>query len=239
LLRDGSIVQAMAMLGVAFAPNAWFAVPPMVVAGAAWITVVNTLTVAAQLSLPDWVRARGMSMYQMAIMGASAVSAALWGKVADLSDLQWALAGAAATGTVLLFFTQRMHTGLDEEADLTPSRILKEPEPAYPIGHDRGPVMVTIEYSVDLARIEEFKAVMRASRVNRLQKGALSWSLFHDVNEPTRFVEYFLDESWADHLRRFERMTAADNELRERRQSFHVGAEPPKVERYVAESLVR
>lgn len=239
LLRDGTLVQAVTMVAVGFAPNAWVAVPAMAVAGAAWITVVNTLTVAAQLSLPDWVRARGMSMYQMAIMGASAVSAALWGKVADLSDLHWALLGAAVTGTILLLATHRMHTGLTEAEDLTPSRILKEPEPAYPIGHDRGPVMVTIEYLVDLARIEEFKGVMSESRINRLQKGALSWGLFHDTTNPSRFVEYFLDESWADHLRRFERMTSADNELRERRSSFHVGTEPPKVDRFVAEQVAR
>ena len=50
--------------------------------GMAWITVANSLTVSAQLALPDWVRARGMSIYQMAIMGASALGAALWGQVA-------------------------------------------------------------------------------------------------------------------------------------------------------------
>lgn len=239
LLRDASLLQAVAMVVVAFAPNPWVAVPAMVLAGIAWITVANTLTVTAQLSLPDWVRARGMSIYQMAIMGSSAASAALWGKVADLTDLHWGLVGAAVTGVVALMATQNIHIGLDDEVDLTPSRLLKEPEPAYPIGHERGPVMVTIEYIVDLARIDEFKAVMSESRVNRLQKGALSWGLFQDTTDPSRFVEYYLDESWADHLRRFERTTAADIELRERRLSFHVGTSPPKVERFVAEAMDR
>jgi hypothetical protein len=39
----------------------------MVVAGG-WLTAANSLTIA-QLVLPDWVRARGMSIYQMALMG--------------------------------------------------------------------------------------------------------------------------------------------------------------------------
>ena len=68
---------------MAVAPNAWVAVPAMFLGGMAWITVANSLSVSAQLALPDWVRARGMSMYQMAIMGASAFGAALWGQVAD------------------------------------------------------------------------------------------------------------------------------------------------------------
>ena len=67
---------------MALAPNAWVAVPAMVLNGMAWITCANSLSVSAQLALPDWVRARGMSMYQMAIMGASALGAALWGQVA-------------------------------------------------------------------------------------------------------------------------------------------------------------
>ena len=81
--------------------------------------------------------------------------------------------------------------------------------------------------------------MMQESRANRLQKGALSWGLFQDTEQPGRFVEYFLDESWADHLRRFDRFTAADAELRERRHAFHLGPEPPKVTRYVAEAIER
>ena len=44
----------------------------MVSPGAAWISAANSLTVSAQLALPDWVRARGMSIYQMALMGSTA-----------------------------------------------------------------------------------------------------------------------------------------------------------------------
>ena len=52
----------------------------------AWITVANSLTVAAQMALPDWVRARGMSIYQMALMGSTAAGAALWGQVATWTE---------------------------------------------------------------------------------------------------------------------------------------------------------
>ena len=72
-----------------------------------------------------------------------------------------------------------------------------------------------------------------------LPSGALSWGLFQDTERSGRFVEYFLDESWADHLRRFERFTAADPDLRERRHAFHIGVEPPKVTRYLAEAIDR
>ena len=239
LLRNGSIVQAIAMVCVGFAPNPWAAVPAMMIAGASWLSVVNTLTVSAQLALPDWVRARGMSIYMMTMMGAASVSAALWGQVASHVDVRWTFVGAAVTGLLLLVLTRRHMLTHDEAVDFTPSSILTEPVAAFPIEHAKGPVMVTIEYQVDPARVNDFMEVMFETRRDRLRKGALSWGLFHDISEPTRYLEYYLDESWADHLRRFERFTAADAELRERRQAFHIGEEAPKVVRYIAESMTR
>ena len=211
--------------------------PAMMLAGAAWLAVVNTLTVASQLSLPDWVRARGMSIYMMTMMAATSASAAVWGQVASLIGVPWTFVAAAVTGIALLLLVGRLHTTPAEERDLTPARILKEPVPAFPVEHQMGPVMVTVDYRIDPARAAEFAALMRESRANRLQIGALSWGLFHDTSEPGHYIEYYLDESWADHLRRFDRFTAADADLRERRHAFHIGAEPPKVTRSIAESL--
>src|SRR5690606_37292212 len=81
VVQVGSAVQAALMVVVVFSPTLWLSVPAMVVSGIAWLTVANTISVSAQLSLPDWVRARAMSTFQMAIMGGGAAGAALWGKV--------------------------------------------------------------------------------------------------------------------------------------------------------------
>ncbi|HQR21302.1 MAG TPA: MFS transporter [Burkholderiaceae bacterium] len=237
LLRDGTVLQAAAMVALGFAPNVWAAVPAMMIAGAAWLSVVNTLTVVTQLSLPDWVRARGMSIYMMTMMGAASASAALWGQVASWIDVPFTYVAAALAGLAASFLASRLYADPEDEVDLTPARILEEPVPAFPVEHRMGPVMVTVDYQIDPARAEEFAAVMRESRANRLQKGALSWGLFHDTNKPGHYIEYFLDESWAEHLRRFDRFTAADAELRERRYSFHLGASAPVVSRYIAEPL--
>ena len=91
LVVGGAVVQSGATAVMAFAPSAWIAVPAMVAGGMAWITVANSLAVSAQMSLPNWVRARAMASYQMAIMGASALGAALWGQVATVGTIQTAL----------------------------------------------------------------------------------------------------------------------------------------------------
>jgi quinol monooxygenase YgiN len=100
---------------------------------------------------------------------------------------------------------------------------------ALDIQPDEGPVMVVIEYLIDPARAADFARVMQATRRARLRQGALSWGLFRDAGVPGRYVEYFVDESWVEHLRRHERFTAADDELRAQRLAFHCLPEPPLV----------
>ena len=93
--------------------------------------------------------------------------------------------------------------------------------------------MTTIEYLIDPARAAAFVLVMQETRRTRLSEGAIGWELLNDVVDPARFLEQISDESWTEHLRRFHRATAADIALRERRLAFHLGDEPPRINRYV------
>jgi MFS family permease len=229
----GTVVQALGAVVVGFAPNIYVAVPAMVLAGAAWITVANSLTVAAQMSLPDWVRARGMSVYQMALMGSTAAGAALWGQVATSSSIRVALAISALTGVVTMLAAQRLKIDRGTEEELTPSRVLRVPEMQEP--PRAGRILVRVEYRINPARADEFLALMQESRRSRLRQGALEWQLLHDIYEPGRYVEQIVDPSWTEHLRRFDRISEADVALRDKRLAHHVGEEPPRVSRYVIE----
>ena len=237
LVLRSTVLQSISTAAMAMAPNAWVAVPAMLVNGMAWIACANSLSVSAQLSLPDWVRARGMSMYQMAIMGASAAGAALWGQVATLSSVSTGLLVAAMSGTVCMLLAQRHVVDLSIEEDLTPSREFKAPVADAPPGV--GHVVVTIEYLIDPIRSDDFRLLMQESRRSRLRQGALEWALLRDIGKPGRYLEQITDESWTEHLRRFDRVTASDVALRERKLAFHVGAEPPHVHRCVVEGAVR
>src|SRR5471032_861153 len=106
-LRSAMVLSA-AMCGVAFSTHVYFAAPIMFVAGMAWIATADALIVSVQLALPDWVRARGMAMYQMAIMGASASGAALWGQVAALGGLKTSLVCAAVSGAAAMLLAHRL-----------------------------------------------------------------------------------------------------------------------------------
>ena len=234
LVARGTLLQALATAVIAIAPNVYVAVPAILVGGAAWITTANSLTVAAQLALPNWVRARGMSIYQMSIMGATAVGAALWGQVAALSSVHMSLALAALTGVLVMALVQRLVSNRHGEEDLSASRAFQAPRADSPPAAGLR-LVVSIEYFINPARAAEFRAVMQESRRARLRQGALSWELQHDIADPRRYVERVVDESWTEHLRRFDRVTASDVALRDRRFAFHVGDAPPVVSRYVVE----
>ena len=229
-----TLVHAACSVTVALVPALWMAVPVVMIAGMAWMSCANTLTVSAQMALPDWVRARGMSIYQMGLMGGSAAGAALWGQVAGLTSVPTGLFAAAACGPLVLLFTRHLRIGDVSHLDHTPVHPGVDPTPAIRFDPDAGPVMVTVEYLIDPAKAQEFVAVMQATRQARLRQGALSWGLFRDIEQDGRYIEYFLDETWTEHLRRLQRFTADDLLLRERRLAFHRGEGPPRVQRYLA-----
>ncbi|MEB0058941.1 MFS transporter [Variovorax sp. LG9.2] len=235
LVLRGTLIQSAATAVMAYAPNTWVAVPAMFFAGAAWITVANSLSVSAQLALPDWVRARGMSMYQMAIMGATAFGAAVWGQIATVGTLQTALLIGAVSGVLMMGLALRYVVdggGSDEDNDLSPAREGWAQAPAHPAPGE-GRVVITVEYIIDPARAATFHLVMQQTRRTRLAEGAIGWELLNDIREPERYVEQIVDASWTEHLRRFNRATAADLALRERRLAFHLGEGPPVVTRYI------
>ncbi|HEV7913435.1 MAG TPA: MFS transporter [Albitalea sp.] len=239
LVTWGTALQATAMLVVSIAPSLWVAAPAMVVAGAAWLSAANSLTVSAQLALPDWVRARGMSIYQMALMGSSALGAALWGQVATWTDVRTSLVAASVGAIACLLVTRRFQVESGIVEDLTPAEFARPAGTDIDVDPDEGPILITIEYLIDSARTAEFLEVMQETRRNRLRHGMLSWSLFRDTAVAGRYIEHFVDESWVEHLRHFERMTAFDVALRERRMSFQIGDRPPEVSRYIAQPLQR
>jgi MFS family permease len=235
-VRVGVIGHAVLSCLIVLVQEVWFAIPAMVVLGMAWISVANSLAVAAQTALPDW--ARGMSIYQVCLMGGVAAGSLLWGQVAALTSVQTALFAAAGFGVASWLLTRRLSVQGGAELDFTPAPRTSMPEAAIPLEPEEGPVMVTIEYQIDPVRAADFAAVMQRTRRARLRQGALSWGLFRDTAVPGRYVEYFVDENWVEHQRRLERFTAFDADLRTQRLAFHIGAEPPVLRRYVADALV-
>jgi quinol monooxygenase YgiN len=108
--------------------------------------------------------------------------------------------------------------------DMTPihfpdPQIAAEPDP------DDGPVMVTAEWRIDPDDRLAFTAAMAALRRARRRDGAIRYGIWHDLNDPTRVVESYVVQSWAEHLRQRERATLADRDAWLHARAFHRGEE--------------
>ena len=100
-------------------------------------------------------------------------------------------------------------------------------------------MLVTAEYLIDPARAEEFVDAMQAVEDFRRRDGAIEWGLYRDGAEPGRYVETFLVESWVDHLRQHDRVTAADRAIETRVRRFILDGGSPRVTHLISHRPTR
>ena len=240
LLAAFAVTQALGTAALSQATSPWIAVPAAFAGGLAWTATFNVLNVTAQLALPDWVRARGTAVFIASGMVGATAGSVVWGQIAALASIERAMEVAAFASLVAYaLLRHRYRLGELAETDLTPVQVTPEFAAGATIEDDQGPVMVTIEYRIDPARAGEFSAVMADSRRWRLRHGALHWGLYRDVADSGRYIEHFLVDSWLDRLRQVERLTAEDIALRDRKNEFHLGAEPPEMRHLLMEPTER
>jgi len=234
LVRGGSVLFAAAGAGIAFAGSLLLLLPAMIAAGAAWLTVLSTLHVSAQLAVPQWVRARALSVYLMVFAVCMSGGAVLWGSVASHWGVAAALVISAAGMLGGVWVTWKQPLGTDDALSRSEPAHWPQPQQHTEIAPERGPVQVHVEYDIDPADAAAFTAAAQALRRIRRRDGALSWGLFEDAAVPGRYVETFVVESWAEHLRQHERAVAEDAAVVARVRAFHRGEDPPRVAHWIA-----
>ena len=236
-VAGGTVLHAGAILVLAYSTSLGPAAAAAFVGGGAWMAVLNALTVAAQSSLPDWVRARGMALFQAMAMAGATLGSVVWGQMVAMSSIPTSLLVAGLGALAALALVARLRVGTTRELDLTPAQVAAEFATELPVEHEQGPVLVTVEYLIEPSRAEEFTEVMGESRRFRLSMGATTWGLFRDASDPRRFVEHFVVKTWVDRLRQIERLTADDVALWDRKNAFHTGPKPVVMSHYVKEPV--
>ena len=138
----------------------------------------------AQSILPNWVRGRGLAVYLTVFNGAMAAGSLGWGLVAQAIGVPATLAGRrgwARAWPASLFHRVKLPTG---EADLQPSQPLARALLAEPVAHDRGPVMVQVEYRIRKEDRPAFLAAMKRLSLERRRDGAYAWGMQEHTADP-------------------------------------------------------
>ncbi len=233
LMLLSAALSALVMVTLALLPLQWLALPLMIVLGVSWIIALTTLNGVAQAVLPDWVRGRGLSVYLMVFNGAMAAGSLFWGLMASRTGLVMALllAGSALIIAALLCWKLKLPGG---EADLQPSGHWDEPtlegHAHVHVHHGaQGPVMIQIHYQIAAEDRSAFLAAIKKLSLSRRRGGASAWGIAQHSAEPDTLVEWFLVESWQEHLRQHQRVSHADAALQQEVQRFHRGTDKPQV----------
>ena len=236
IVTMAALAFAVTLLIMAWVHLFWPLVPALLLGGIAWTSTTSSLNVAVQLSVPAWVQARSLGIYQMVFQGGMAIGSAVWGVLAEHISTAFALSAGAAGLLAGLAVARRFPLISDGALDLSPGRlahalsraapqVMIEPNPEV------GPVLITVAFRIDPVRAAEFvQATHELGRVRR-RDGAVRWALFRDPFDPARYVETYVVESWLERQRQIERFTVADHAIRNRVMSFHIDATPPVVSR--------
>ena len=245
ILLAATFWQALTLLVMAFVPNLWVLIPVLIGSGSAWTATMSSINTSVQLSVPPWVTARALGMYQMTFQGAMALGAILWGFIAEHSKTQYSLAAAAAGILLVLPFVARYKILAGPIPDFTPYKFRRPAPVLVGIPHaaspsevglttpdpNEGPVRISIEYRIPIDCYADFTHAIHALRDVRLRDGALRWGIYREAEDPTHLNETFLMESWVDYLRSRERTTEADAAIRARVNAIHKAEDgaPPRV----------
>jgi hypothetical protein len=168
----------------------------------------------------------------LVFQGGLAAGSAVWGLVGERAGVQAALlwAGVSCVATAAFSSRWRLPTA---PADITPWNHWRMPALVkdLDVALEDGPVLVTVEYSVDARQASAFVDAMRDYEHVRRRDGASRWGIYRDTEVPDRYVETFVVGSWAEHLRQHARLTQADRKLEDRIHGLVRGQ--PKVQHLI------
>ncbi len=201
------------------------------VAGGAWMVSVTTYNIGVQLPAPRWVSGRAIASFQTAIAAGVALGSWMWGHIAEGHGVAAALfiSGGVMIASAAVGLWLRLPAV--DAARKSEGERMDDPEVRLALTARSGPIVVEIEYRVDLAAARQFHGVMQAVQLSRQRNGAYGWSLARDVAEPELWTERYHCPTWLDYLRQRSRLTEGERELTARAIAFHMGPEPIRIRR--------
>jgi predicted MFS family arabinose efflux permease len=211
LLSAGSCGIAAVAIVLGYLHTTGVVAVALVLGGFAWIVALSVLNSLYQLSLPGWVKARGMSFYLVVFQGGNAIGSAVMGITAERLGLSptFLIAGIALALGPLAGLRYKFQSISPEE--LLPAGDWPQPHLASP-DSPIGPMMVSIVYRSKEGRTTEMIAALEATRFSRRRSGASAWRVWQDSADPNHVVEQFVVASWEEHLRQHERVTTRDQD---------------------------
>ncbi len=108
LVATGAILFALATVALAVLQQFALIAIAMLIGGVAWMTVMSTFNVCAQMAPPAWLRARALAYYLLVFQGSMAIGSGTWGALAGRTTVRASLLFAAAMIAAGVFAALRL-----------------------------------------------------------------------------------------------------------------------------------
>lgn len=236
----GEAIVRSAFVGFAAAASVAAASPfvlvtglALMVAGCSFVLTLSRLNVTVQLASPRWVVGRALSLYQTCNFGGMAVGSWIWGLIAEQHGVSTALYVSAAALAFGAALGLRFAIPEDATLSLDPLNRFREPHVALDLTPRSGPILVMLEFDIDVENTEAFLEAMAERRRIRRRDGAQNWALSRDLEDPTLWIESYHAPTWTEYVRHNQRATFADAAIRDRLHALNRSGGPPRVRRLI------
>ena len=232
LVLLSSVLYALVLVALALLRNLYLLVPVMLLSGAAWIAVLSSLQVAAQTSVPAWVRARALAVYILVFFGSMAAGGALGSaRQPPVDHLRPALCQrrAAARPVRVAALPAAGHRGRGPRAVAalagTTGRRRGGPGTRPGDGHPR------VRHRPAGRRGIPGGDGRGARHASAQRRGVLG--LVQDSGNRRLWLEFFIDESWLEHLRHHQRVTRGELRVEAAARRFQSAGVEVRIRHYL------
>ena len=208
--------------------------------GIAFITIISEFYTIGVKSAPRWIGARVLAVYLLVLNGGLVVGSLVWGTLANISGIPFALSVASLALAATLIARKRYSSTLLDDLDFTPASDHWSLPPQSSIDPSQvdNHALITIEYNkIDPKLSDEFQRNVHELGRMLKSEGMAYWELFQDPADKGHYIEIRIADTWTDHMRQHEYVTKNVQDMENRIRELIKDSPQPIISHFIGKTL--
>jgi len=210
--------------------------------GIAFITIISEFYTIGVKSAPRWIGARVLAVYLLVLNGGLVVGSLVWGTLANISGIPFALSVASLALAATLIARKRYSSTLLDDLDFTPASDHWSLPPQSSIDPSQvdNHALIIIEYNkIDAKLSDEFQRNVHELGRMLKSEGMAYWELFQDPADKGHYIEIRIADTWTDHMRQHEYVTKNVQDMENRIRELIKDSPQPIISHFIGKTPPR
>ena len=208
--------------------------------GIAFITIISEFYTIGVKSAPRWIGARVLAVYLLVLNGGLVVGSLVWGTLANISGIPFALSVASLALAATLIARKRYSSTLLDDLDFTPvsDHWSLPPQSSIDPSQVDNHALIIIEYNkIDAKLSDEFQRNVHELGRMLKSEGMAYWELFQDPADKGHYIEIRIADTWTDHMRQHEYVTKNVQDMENRIRELIKDSPQPIISHFIGKTL--